>query len=479
MKNSSYAIMIAAVMFAATFAGLAIIADDTEAEEAETGDYTVTFSFDGGVIVKTMAKGNTYTFSDSSISGAVKASTGYEFDKWKDANSGVIYDDKSAYTFTQDIVVVPTFKANASIVKLVYGGVKEEFTAGSTGKYVITAADMASFAKAIDANYSGEGTISAKSTLTKDGFEFKGFYAESDTELKTKIAFNALSGPNVGAGINTYVAVFTPIHDLDFYVDDVKVTTIASNVFAEAPMDPEKANYTFKGWAVDGEIVSVVKDGRIVITDEYVKALTADTDFVAVFAPVQLTLTLVVGDFTSTQPALYGQTITAPGLPDGYSSWATMAMVDDKEVYTVFDFAQPILEDMTLYAQKAEKVYTVSFVSEGVVIGGPYDATKTYTVPADPVVEGKKFVGWFVGDYKVLDIKAYIADHAGRDIVLTASFTEADAPAGPGFFQTTTGQCVIVLLVVVVLALIYAIHTNMFGLKDTLTSVKIQRVKKE
>lgn len=477
MKNSSYAIMIAAVMFAATFAGLAIIADDAEAEE--TPVYKVTYVYGDNVKIET--SGATLTLkSFATVFPGVSAPTGYEFDKWKIGSTQ--YDMEGTAIITGDVTVepVPEIANGYTIITLKFGEISESYPVkqsqnpGESG--VVPEADLKAFGEKIGVTFTVGSSAEAYSiSATIDGFEFKGFQKNGEGAYFKNLG--SISGTAKSEAV--FVLALAPIYDLDFYVDDVKVTTIASNEFAKAPMDPEKANYTFKGWAVDGEIVSVVKDGRIVITDEYVKALTADTDFVAVFAPVQLTLTLVVGDFTSTQPALYGQTITAPGLPDGYSSWATMAMVDDKEVCTVFDFAQPILEDMTLYAQKAEKVYTVSFVSEGVVIGGPYDATKTYTVPADPVVEGKKFVGWFVGDYKVLDIKAYIADHAGQDIVLTASFTEADAPAGPGFFQTEEGQCVIVILAAIILMFAYMIYKNMFGLKDMLTSFKIQRVKKE
>lgn len=482
-------IAIAAMLFVAAFAGVALIADEDVAAEGETQEYTVTYSYDGFVFSEKTTEGKLAVKDFNGALAAAEAPKGYAFDYW--VAGSAIYKANTGVEKTQfagDVTLEPVFKAAESIVKLVYGDVeKEYFKAQATAKpaagisaYPITLGNLTDFAKAIGAKVSGtinaEGNLvlDDKTVLDMDGFKFIGFKKVGADNVT---AINALEGGSI-ASITTYVAVFEPVYNISFIVDGVKVSECKTTSYVK-PLDPVKANYTFVGWAVDGNIVSKLDKGEIVIPAEFIKSLTADTAFTAVFEPVQLTLTLVVGEFQTTQPALYGQKITAPGLPDGYSHWATMAIVDEKEVYTEFDFSQEIVESMTLYAQKAEKVYTISFVSEGTVIGGPYDVSKPYTIPADPVVEGKKFVGWFVGDFKVADIKAYVAEHPDEDIVLTASFTQADAPAGPGFFETNEGKCVAVIIGVALLAFVYAVYTNMFGMKDFLTSIKIQRVKKE
>lgn len=544
-------IAIAAMLFVAAFAGVALIANEDVAAE-ETQEYTVTYSYDGFVFSEKTTNGKLAVKDFNGALAAAKAPKGYAFDYWVagsaiyKANTGT---DKPQ--FAGDVTLEPVFKAAESIVKLVYGDVEKEYFghAAANSEYIVTLENLADFAKAIGATVSGTITneclvLDDKTVLNIDGFKFIGF---KKVGADAVTAINALKGGST-ASITTYVAVFDPVYNISFIVDGVKVSECKTTSY-EKPFDPVKANYTFMGWAVDGNIISKLDKGDIVIPDEFIKSLTADTAFTAVFKPVQLTLTLVVGEFQTTQPALYGQKITAPGLPDGYSHWATMAIVDEKEVYTEFDFSQEIVESMTLYAQKAEKVYTISFVSEGAVIGGPYDVSKPYTIPVDPVVDGKKFVGWFVGDFKVADIKAYVAEHPDEDIVLTAFFTQADAPstvynvifeiegkapitqksdsmalpdttregyvfqgwlvkgetgyvepmkyditsditfvavykqadppAGPGFFETNEGKCVAVIIGVALLAFVYAVYTNMFGMKDFLTSIKIQRVKKE
>lgn len=486
-------IAIAAMLFVAAFAGVALIADEDVAADGEPAApvavKTITYEVDGDSATRKLAADAT-TFIAPSLAD-LGLSSEKEFIQWQLASGGVfkagqeylvsalefgegtnvtltaVFDENTYITFN---VGEQSFKC---IVKSVTTGEGESATTtkvldDSTPAYI----DLIKAIKAIDQTRFEIGKLvngeAEAGSITIAG----GAVTVSVTDLSkyTKSAVLTLQ--------------LTPIYNVDFIVDGIVIANCASNKFVQGdktlqPIDPVKANYTFMGWAVDGNIVSKLDKGEIVIPAEFIKSLTADTAFTAVFEPVQLTLTLVVGEFQTTQPALYGQKITAPGLPDGYSHWATMAIVDEKEVYTEFDFSQEIVESMTLYAQKAEKVYTISFVSEGAVIGGPYDVSKPYTIPADPVVEGKKFVGWFVGDYKVADIKAYVAEHPDEDIVLTASFTQADAPAGPGFFETNEGKCVAVIIGVALLAFVYAVYTNMFGMKDFLTSIKIQRVKKE
>lgn len=508
-------IAIAAMLFVAAFAGVAFIADEDFAaaesggSQAQGSEGTLT-NQEGGEEDNT---GSTGTEDDAPVT-VPKVKTITYCIKDGDSATRTVGD---ADTFVAPTLADVGLKSNFDF-KYWYAPDGAKFNAGQ--EYLVSAlgnADatgnvklVAELDTAVYITFNvGEQSFKC---IVKDGAldvtneAYKGLEASVKAIDQTKFEIGKLMNGEVEAGsidiaedgavtvsVTSLTASavltleLTPIYNVDFIVDGTVIAKCASNKFAYKdaegavktlqPIDPVKANYTFMGWAVDGKIVSEVKAGVITIPADY--KFEADTAFTAVFEPVQLTLTLVVGEFQTTQPALYGQKITAPGLPDGYSHWATMAIVDEKEVYTEFDFSQEIVESMTLYAQKAEKVYTISFISEGAVIGGPYDVSKPYTIPADPVVEGKKFVGWFVGDYKVADIKAYVAEHPDEDIVLTASFTQADAPAGPGFFETNEGKCVAVIIGVALFAFVYAVYTNMFGMKDFLTSIKIQRVKKE
>ena len=177
-------------------------------------------------------------------------------------------------------------------------------------------------------------------------------------------------------------------------------------------------------------------------------------------------MTFVYGDaekvFT-TETVKYGDCAIEPkDLPEGYKGWD-------------FDFTTPIEKDTKIVALIADPVtvYTVTFEIDG---KAPVTQRSDSMVLPDTTIEGKVFQGWVVkGESQYVSPLNY--DITG-DITFVAVYKEADPPAGPSFFQTTEGKCVAVIIAVVIIALVYAVATNMFGLKDALTSVKITRVKK-
>ena len=150
-----------------------------------------------------------------------------------------------------------------------------------------------------------------------------------------------------------------------------------------------------------------------------------------------------------------------PAIPEGYKEWA-------------FDVAAPVTADMTVEAVAKEVVFNVTFEIEGKA-----DVTQKSDSMTLPVTdrEGYVFQGWVVkGQTQYVDPMTYAIT---EDITFVAVYKEADAPAGPDFIDTNEGKCVLILIGVALVAFAYAVYTNMFGLKDKLTSVKLVRVKKE
>ncbi len=512
MKNSSISIMMAAVIFAAAFAGIALVADDASAGTEETGDYTVTFSFDGGVIVKTMSASNTFDFKSAdvaSIEATVKAPTGYAFSAWKDASSGVIYNAGTAYTFTQDIVVEPVFKADRAIVQLTYvtadgetitvefmndKDAVSELKAGSTTEAKDTDVafdtkniDIAKFAKAIGA------TATSISDLELKGYVFKGFLSiddidkESPAYIKDLSTLKANAVVTVGgsssnwnytlksADVVEYIAVFEPIYDVVFYINDTAVLSTTSNMVivngnvVKVPDAPTKDNYIFMGWYdILGERVigySVDKKSYDLADKDF--EFTEDTALFAKFVPLTYTVTFVYGEDQEvfiTETVKYGEKAIEPnGLPAGYKGWD-------------FDFSEAIVEDTVIEAIVADPVtiYNVTFEIEGKT---PVTQKSDSLVVPDTTIDGKVFKGWVVkGQTQYVDPAKY---DITQDVTFVAIYDKAPAPAGPGFFQTTSGQLVMVIIAAVLVAFVYAVYKNMFGLKDTLASFKLQRVRKE
>ena len=476
------AILAVAVLAMAAFAGVMMVGDDADAADGVT--YKVTYVYGDNVKVETSGSQVTLkTFAN--VFGNI-APAGYAFDKWKIGSS--LHDPEDTVDVTADITVEPVFKADDSIVKLVYGDVSKEFVKkGSETQYTVTVKDLLAFAEAIGAKLVDEdGTevpantdsVSSDMTLSTAGYEFKGFYDAAGAS----VAINALQGAKVEENIKmvtTFSAVFEKVYDISFIVEGASVLDITSDkvvlnsdkdagLSRSIPGAPTKENYIFMGWynAAGEKVIGYSSD-----KNEYTYSVkdfkfTENTTLYAKFVPVTFTVTFVYGEdraVFATETVKYGDLAIEPkGLPEGYKGWD-------------WNFGVPIEADTEIPAIEADPVtvYTVTFEIDGKAL--VTQRSDSMVLP-DTAIEGKVFQGWVVkGESQYVSPMNYAIT---GDITFVAVYKEADPPAGPGFFQTTEGKCVGVLIAVVIIAFIYAVYTNMFGLKDVLTSVKITRVKK-
>ena len=280
------------------------------------------------------------------------------------------------------------------------------------------------------------------------------------------------------AEVNTYMAVFEPVYDVSFVVEGAQVDKVASNeivanesnVVSGCPVALVKENYIFMGWynAAGEKVIgySVDKNEYNFVAGKDFK-FTEGVTLYAHFVPLTYTVTFVYGEDAKvfeTETVKYGEKAIEPkALPAGYKGWD-------------FDFKNPILQDTTIVAVEADPVtvYNVVFEVEG---KAPITQKSDSMVLPDTTREGYVFQGWLVkGETGYVDPMKYDIQ---SDITFVAVYKTADPPAGPGFFETNEGKCVAVIIGVALLAFIYAVYTNMFGMKDLLTSFKIQRVKKE
>lgn len=471
----------ATMLMVAAFAGVLIIADD--GVDATESEFTVTYSYDGSSIVKKMSEGNKVTFE-----GALSftAPEGYEFEKtsddkmvWKDVASGAKYVEGQDYSFSANIVVEPITQiaSGHAEITLTDGENAKIFLveSGSDSGYTLTDGMIETYLKSIGLKIDGGSIVGDKA-----GFKFGGFF--KDGAGNAIFAIGDLTG--VEKTNTTYVAKFTPIYKVSFNVEGAETLSITNgeivlNDVKDAdgtttksrtiPVAPVKENYIFMGWynAADEKII-----GYSVDKDEYTYAVdgfefTADTALFAKFVPLTYTVTFVYGEekavFT-TETVKYGEKAIEPkGLPEGYKGWD-------------FDFSQAILADTEIVAIVADPVtvYDVTFEVEGKTPNT--QKSDNLTIP-DTAREGYVFQGWVVkGQTEYVNPLNYDIQ---SDITFVAVYKTADPPAGPGFFETNEGKCVAVIIGVVLIAFVYAVYTNMFGMKDLLTSFKVQRVKKE
>lgn len=282
---------------------------------------------------------------------------------------------------------------------------------------------------------------------TLEGYVFQGWVVKNGAQYVDPVEYVKTITENV-----TFVAVYKLATESAF--------TVTFEIEGKSPItqkadsltipDTTREGYDFTGWVVKGSSDYV---------DPMTYAITADITFVAVYKAVEVvefTVTFVNGDeVVDTVKVVKDALVDEIDAPEG--------------MFWLFDFETPITGDVTIEAKPltvtvqfavGEKVYNA--YTQTVAYGEKIDVTKL----ADFIFpEGFDSWNYDFNEPVTADMTVYAKAIPEPEEV-------------PSFFQTTEGKCVAVLIAVAIIALIYAVATNMFGLKDALTSFKVTRVKK-
>ena len=472
--KSSMIMTVAAVLFVAAFAGI-VMSDDVDAVD---GEYTITYSVDGSSVIRTTENGAFSPLDEEALGAVYTVPKGYELTGWQDATTGAIYTigADNRYTLTSDITVVP-------YLTLAEGKYEITFVVGEESYKTTTANTIEGDETHIAIP---DGALAAIKAITDGGDKFEGWLTAGAAD-PVSFEDNKILVSDVTKSI-VYTADITAVYDVYWVVDGTIVAHGTSeNVIDKEeapstlnkPIDPVKEHYSFDGW-YDAQGVK--------FSNEY--EFIADTTFTASFEPTQLTVTLIMGDETVTQIAAYGEVYKMPALDSGYAHWATKVVkevtgedgtVTTVEEYVKFDFSKALTEDVTLYAIAEEEVPDESiyatFNIEGTIYG-PYKVSDRFSIPQTDR-EGYDFLGWTVqgGDGTLLTSAQVQGYQYTEDVTFIANYVavEPPTPEEPAFYETTTGQAAIVLIVFVIVLFVAAVYMNIGGLREKLFGWKITR----
>lgn len=475
MKTSQIMIAIAAMLMAASFAGIVVFDDEADAEPAAFTQ--VVYKIDENNVKADMVTGDTFVAKSPE-------------------ELGLTFKGTFQYWSCGDLVFVPGQTYSTTL------------EGASNGSITLTAKVMLPTTVAI---VNGDdtkpvtvdevvNTIKGINTESKDA-DFAGWLYSKDNkvyilnEAKDKlVTIDANKTEIVLEAGETLTAQYEKIFKITWYANNVKAgegTTAVGGDIGMPDTEPDMDNYVFLGWY----------DANGVKYDEKYK-FTGDTEFTAKYQPVNFTVTFNMGDFSKEVLVPYDTTVAPIQLDAGYSGWATKEVkpVLDAEgkpvlnedgtpktedVYTAFDFSTKITEDIELYAVAAEVIpddnLYVTFNIEGVTYG-PYVVSERFSIPQTDR-EGYEFLGWTVqgGDGTKLTSAQVQNYQYTEDVTFVAVYevVEPPAPEEPGFFETSTGKTVAVLIAFVVILLIAAVYLNLWDLRTKLFGWKIERKGKE
>ncbi|WIF89280.2 InlB B-repeat-containing protein [Acholeplasma laidlawii] len=340
----------------------------TATYSSETNEYTVTFKDYND----TELKSETVEYGKSAPAPSDPERTGYTFTGWD-----VDFDN-----VTGDLTVTATYEIKTYTVTFV--DEDESVLETQTVEYGTTP------------EYKGE--TPTKGATAEFTYTFSGWTPEV-SEVTGDVTYTA----TYSSETNKYTVTFKDYNDTELKSESVEYGKAAT-----APADPEREGYTFAGWDVDFDNVTV----DLTVTATY-EIKTYTVTFVDEDESVLETQTVEYG----TTPEYKGETPTKGATAEftyTFSGWTP----EVSEVTGAVTYTATYSSETNKYTVTFKDYNDTELKSESVEYG------KAATAPADPEREGYTFTGWDVdfdnvtGDLTVTatyEIKTYTVTFVDED----------------------------------------------------------------
>lgn len=296
------------------------------------------------------------------------------------------------------------------------------------------------------------GTVKADYNTTIMAPQLPNGYVAWTVDAEGTMSFDFDAPIVADTTVYAVAAVPSDVFTVTFVVDGETIATYASNSVT-LPDTPVKEGYQFMGWTIN----------NAVIADPVNYEFTADTQFVAMFQAIDVTtytVTIQMADGTTQNiEVAEGAVAELPALAEG-KVWA----LGDE----IFNPETAIATDIVL--KEVDEYYTVSFAVNGTV----YDAYAQEVKYGEKASAPAQFV--FPDGYSGWDFNFDTV--ITSDVTVNAALIPAPAEE-PAFYETTTGQVAIVIVVFVLLFFGYAVYSNMGGIKDKLFGYTISKKEKK
>lgn len=230
-------------------------------------------------------------------------------------------------------------------------------------------------------------TLTEPQVPTKDGFAFKGWYADEELTKAYDLTATVTGNMTLYAKWN---AAFTVAFETNGG-SAVAPQPVENGNPAIQPAAPTKEGNTFGGWFADESLTTAF---------DFSLPITANTTVYAKWNVVKYTVTFEANGGSAVAEATVesGNAVVKPEDPvkDGFVFKGWFA---DSELTTVYDFAAAVTQNATVYA-KWNALFTVAFDTDGgsEIVAVKAENGSTLTKPENPVKDGFAFKGWFTDE---------------------------------------------------------------------------------
>lgn len=351
--------------------------------------YNVSFNIDGAPAADITPQ--TITYNELATAPTVATRTGYTLSDWYKTSSS--RDNTNKWNFDSD-----TVQDNTTLYA--YWDINHYTVTFNTQGGSTVASQSVAYNDVID---------TTSLDTSKTGHTFVGWFTDA-LDPTTQYDFTTPITQNM----TLYAQWSVNLYDVTYYIDGEIAAEISNNPaaieyntsIAAAPA-PTKTGYTLDGWYKSATNRTTNNKWKFGTSSSANKVLD-DTNLYAYWEPNSYTVTFNAngGQSVSAQTVKYGQKVTEPTTTyTGYHllGWHTAqgTLSNGTRVFdpaTQWDFENDTMGagNMTLYANWAINIYTVTFDTQGADDIDPQGVEhgQKVTKPADPHKDNCRFAGW-------------------------------------------------------------------------------------
>lgn len=183
----------------------------------------------------------------------------------------------------------------------------------------------------------------------------------------------------------------------------------------------EAAGYNFNGWYLDKELTKKASEGSTITSNIILYASWTKKE--AIKTEYTVSFNTNGGSSISNVKVIEGNKLTKPADPVKENAIFKGWYLDDT-YNEPFDFDSAINKNLTLYAKWVNKLKVSFVVNDDEYTSEYVESNTTITKPADPIISGFKFEGWYesLNDEKIFDFETKIVSN----ITLYAKLTKVE-----------------------------------------------------